>query len=95
MDSDARHADGMVHASTRRELLSTRIGAAAPADGCGMDDVGSPKDGALYPTSDQNWSVLNGINYNDYYIRQAGGALPYFVGARVQLGHGLGSCSEV
>ena len=31
------------------------------------------------------------MNYNDYYTRQAGGALPYFVGARVQRGHGLGS----
>ena len=31
------------------------------------------------------------MNYNDYYARQAGGALPYFVGARYQPGHGLGS----
>ena len=31
------------------------------------------------------------MNYNDYYTRQAGGALPYFVGARVQRGHGLSS----
>ena len=31
------------------------------------------------------------MNYNYYYARQAEGALPYFVGARVQHGHGLGS----
>ena len=27
------------------------------------------------------------MNYNDYYVRQVGGALPYFTGARVQRGH--------
>ena len=31
------------------------------------------------------------MNYNDNYARQTGGALPYFVGARYQRGHGLGS----
>ncbi|KAK2161564.1 hypothetical protein NP493_1576g00023 [Ridgeia piscesae] len=31
------------------------------------------------------------MNYNDYYTRQVGGALPYIVGAKVQRGHGLGS----
>ena len=31
------------------------------------------------------------MNYNYYYARQAGGALPYFVSARYQRGHGLGS----
>ena len=31
------------------------------------------------------------MNYNDYYARQAGGALPYFAGAQYQRGHGLGS----
>ena len=31
------------------------------------------------------------MNYNDYYARQAGGALPYFAGAKYQRGHGLGS----
>ena len=31
------------------------------------------------------------MNYNDYYTRQAGGALPYFVGSKVQREHGLGS----
>ena len=30
------------------------------------------------------------MNYNDYYGRQAGGALPFFV-ARMQLGQRLGS----
>ena len=34
------------------------------------------------------------MNYNDYNTRQAGGALPYFVGARVQRGHGLGGPTE-
>ena len=29
--------------------------------------------------------------YNDYYARQAGGALPYFAGAQYQRGHGLGN----
>ena len=31
------------------------------------------------------------MNYNDYYARQAGGALPYFAGVQYQRGHGLGS----
>ena len=31
------------------------------------------------------------MNYEDYYARQVGGALPYFTGARVQRGHGFGS----
>ena len=30
-------------------------------------------------------------SYEDYYVRQVGGGLPVFVGARVQRGHGLGS----
>ena len=35
------------------------------------------------------------MNYDDYYARQVGGALPYFTGARVQRGHGFGSFSVV
>ena len=31
------------------------------------------------------------MNYDDYYARQVGGALPYFTGARVQRGQGFGS----
>ena len=31
------------------------------------------------------------MNYDDYYARQVGEALPYFTGARVQRGHGFGS----
>ena len=31
------------------------------------------------------------MNYNEYYARQAGGALPYFAGAQYQRGQGLGS----
>ena len=31
------------------------------------------------------------MNYNEYYARQAGGALSYFAGAQYQRGHGLGS----
>ena len=31
------------------------------------------------------------MNYDDYYTRQVGGALPYFTGARVQGGHVFGS----
>ena len=31
------------------------------------------------------------MNYDDYYARQVGGALPYVTGARVQRGHGFGS----
>ena len=31
------------------------------------------------------------MNYDDYYARQVGGALPYFKGARVQRGHGFGN----
>ena len=35
------------------------------------------------------------MNYDDYYARQVGGALPYFTGARVQRGTGLDVCSVV
>ena len=35
------------------------------------------------------------MNYDDYYARQVGGALPYFTGARVQGGTGLEVCSVV
>ena len=31
------------------------------------------------------------MNYDDYYARQVGGALPYVSGARVQRGRGFGS----
>ena len=31
------------------------------------------------------------MNYDDYYAKQVGGALPFFTGARVQKGHGCGS----
>ena len=31
------------------------------------------------------------MNYNDYYARQVGGALPYFTGAHFQRGYGFGS----
>ena len=37
----------------------------------------------------QHWPIQ--MNYDDYYTRQVGGALPYFTGARVQRGHGFGS----
>ena len=39
--------------------------------------------------SAQHWPIQ--MNYDDYYARQVGGALPYFSGARVQKGHGFGS----
>ena len=35
------------------------------------------------------------MNYDDYYARQVGGALPYFSGARVQRGTDLEVCSAV
>ena len=38
--SHARHADGMVHATTRIGRLPARIGAAARAGGCRMVDLG-------------------------------------------------------
>ena len=31
------------------------------------------------------------MNYDDYYARQVGGALPYSTGAGNQRGHGFGS----
>ena len=31
-----------------------------------------------------HFPVCSEMNYNDYYAQQAGGALTYFVGARVQ-----------
>ena len=31
------------------------------------------------------------MNYDDYYARQVGGALPYYTGVRVQRWHGFGS----
>ena len=35
------------------------------------------------------WAIQ--INYDDYYAKQVGGAMPYITGARVQRGHGFGS----
>ena len=37
----------------------------------------------------QHWHIQ--MNYDDYYARQVGGALPYFTGACVQRGHSFGS----
>ena len=37
----------------------------------------------------QHWPIQ--VNYDDYYVRQVGEALPYFTGARVQRGHCFGS----
>ena len=37
----------------------------------------------------RRWPIQ--MNYDDYYTRQVGGALPYFTGDRVQRGHGFGS----
>ena len=51
--SRARHADGMVHATTGREQLPTRFGTEVQTDGQGMADMGSPKDGTLCPSSSQ------------------------------------------
>ena len=48
-----------------------------------------PSDGDASFSSTQDRTVP--MNYNDYYARQAGGALPYFAGAQYQRGHGLGS----
>ena len=54
------------------------------------DDTGRPEpfDGDPSFSTSQERTVP--MNYNDYYPRQSGGALPYFVGARVQRGRGLG-----
>ena len=46
-------------------------------------------DGDTTLSTAQHWSIQ--MNYDDYYARQVGGALPYFTGARVQKGHGFGS----
>ena len=46
-------------------------------------------DGDTSLSTVQLWAIQ--MNYNDYYARQVGGALPYFTGARVQRGHGFGS----
>ena len=35
------------------------------------------------------------MNYDDYYARQVGGALPYFTGARGRGGMGSEVCSVV
>ena len=48
----------------------------------------SERDASFSTTQDR--TVLK-MNYNEYYARQAGGALPYFAGAQYQRGHGLGS----
>ena len=53
MVAHARHAYGMVHATTGRELLPTRIGAAVRTDGCGMVDFGIRKLGTRHTTPDQ------------------------------------------
>ena len=46
-------------------------------------------DGDTSLSTVQLWAIQ--MNYDDYYARQVGGALPYFTGARVQRGHGFGS----
>ena len=46
-------------------------------------------DGDTTLSTAQHWPIQ--MNYDDYYTRQVGGALPYFTGARVQRGHGFGS----
>ena len=46
-------------------------------------------DGDTSFSTAQLWAVQ--MNYDDYYARQVGGALPYFTGARVQRGYGFGS----
>ena len=49
----ARHAYGMVHATTGRERLPPRIGAAVRTDGCRMVDVGIRTHGTSHTTSDR------------------------------------------
>ena len=49
----ARHAYGMVHATTGRERLPPRIGAAVRTDGCRMVDVGIRTHGTSHTKSDQ------------------------------------------
>ena len=49
----ARHAYGMVHATTGRERHPPRIGAAVRTDGCRMVDVGIRTHGTSHTTSDQ------------------------------------------
>ena len=48
--SHARHADGMVHATSGRERV---LGAAARTDGHGMVDLGVRTHGTLHTASDQ------------------------------------------
>lgn len=43
---DAKHADDMVHASTRRARVSSRVAAAVQTDGRRMIDVKSQQDGS-------------------------------------------------
>ena len=49
----ARHAYGMVHATTGGERLPSRIGAAVRTDGCRMVEVGIRTHGTSHTTSDQ------------------------------------------
>ena len=49
----ARHAFGMVHATTGRERLPARIGTAVRTDGCRMVDVGIRTHGTSHTISDQ------------------------------------------
>ena len=49
----ARHAYGMVHATTGGERLPSRIGAAVRTDGCRMVDVGIRTQGTSHTTSHQ------------------------------------------
>ena len=49
----ARHAYGMVNATTGRERRPTRIGAAVRTVGCGMVDLGIRTLGTRHTTSDQ------------------------------------------
>ena len=49
----ARHAYGMVHATTGKERLPTRIGAVVRTDGCGMVDLGIRTHGTRHTTPGQ------------------------------------------
>ena len=60
-----RHAYGMVHATTGREGLPGRIGAAVRTDSCGMVDLGIRTFGTRHTTPDQqsreeNWQTFGG-----------------------------------
>ena len=66
----ARHAYGMVHATTGRERLPARIGAAVRTDGCGLVDLGIRTFWTRHTTSDQQSREENRQTFGGWVVQR-------------------------